>query len=365
MLLAFAVLLAAGIRAPAAERWRVQYFYDADASLLTITDFQFPTAVRGMAIGFLTEGKKIRPTGLVTSDGGETWKTIRVPDGALTLFLLDDSIGWVVSEKGDIWRTGEFGLNWRKLKRLSGVERVYFRNEKDGWAIGARKAVFETHDGGSEWTRVAAADQPKTTRDFTVYSWITFADPADGIIVGWSKAPRRTGEHPLPDWINPDERRREWPSVGISLSTRDGGKSWTASETSMFGQITRVRFGEGGRGLGLVEFADAFEWPAEVFRIDSKTGRSERVFRRKDRAATDIALGPRGWAYVAAIEPVGSLYPSPVPGKLKILRSDNFKAWTEIPVDYRAVGRRAFLAGPPGGPLWVATDTGMILKLVE
>jgi hypothetical protein len=34
-------------------------------------------------------------------------------------------------------------------------------------------------------------------------------------------------------------------------------------------------------------------------------------------------------------------------------------------VDYRAVGRRAILAAPDAANLWVATDTGMILKLVQ
>jgi hypothetical protein len=36
----------------------------------------------------------------------------------------------------------------------------------------------------------------------------------------------------------------------------------------------------------------------------------------------------------------------------------------ESPVDYRAVARRVMLA-ENGGRLWLATDTGMILNLVQ
>jgi hypothetical protein len=45
-----------------------------------------------------------------------------------------------------------------------------------------------------------------------------------------------------------------------------------------------------------------------------------------------------------------------------VLKSNNFKDWTPIPVDYRAVAKRVTLAGS-GGDLWLATDNGMILKL--
>jgi len=36
--------------------------------------------------------------------------------------------------------------------------------------------------------------------------------------------------------------------------------------------------------------------------------------------------------------------------------------WTEMSVDYRAVARRAMISGPDPQHVWVATDTGMILK---
>jgi hypothetical protein len=146
------------------------------------------------------------------------------------------------------------------------------------------------------------------------------------------------------------------------LETKDGGAHWNVAETSMFGQITSVSLAPDGRGLGLVEFFERFDYPSEVYRIEWRTGRTTRVFRRKDRAVTDLLLQPDGPAYLAAIEPPGTLLHSPIPGKLKILKSGNLDLWEEMPVDYRAIARRATLAAA-GPRMWVATDTGMILQL--
>jgi photosystem II stability/assembly factor-like uncharacterized protein len=242
--------------------------------------------------------------------------------------------------------------------------RVFFLDESHGWAIGSRKGAWETKNGGREWTNLEAAAQPKTTPEFTAYSCIDFANPRMGLITGYSKPPRRqVGRGSLPEWAAPESQPREWPSITIMLQTSDGGARWAMSESSMFGQITRVRLAPDGRGLGLIEFFGTFDWPAEVVGLDWHTGTSTRVFRRKNRVVTDVALPPQGPAYLVAVEPPGILFRSPIPGKLKLLQSDNLSEWKEMEVDYRAAARRAVLAAPDGTHVWVATDTGMILKL--
>jgi hypothetical protein len=125
----------------------------------------------------------------------------------------------------------------------------------------------------------------------------------------------------------------------------------------MFGRITKVLFRADGQGLGLIEFRAGFEYPSEVFRIDAKTGKSWRVFRRADCAVTDIALTPAG-AYLAAVEPRGGKRL----GKLKLLASQDLETWTEVEVDARATARRATLAVADAGHAWLATDTGLILR---
>jgi hypothetical protein len=100
-----------------------------------------------------------------------------------------------------------------------------------------------------------------------------------------------------------------------------------------------------------------------VFRIDWTTGKSQRVFREKGRLITDAALPPTGPAYLAGVEKMDKLSDSPVPGKLKVVKSDDWSNWQEMNVDYRATAHRALLSAVDDRNIWVATDTGMILKL--
>jgi len=108
---------------------------------------------------------------------------------------------------------------------------------------------------------------------------------------------------------------------------------------------------------------DSFEWPAEVYRIDLATGKSESVFKQKDRLVTDAAIFANGRTFLAAVEPPGKLRSAPIPGKVRMLESRDLKNWQEMPVDYRAVAQSLILAGPDPDHLWAATDTGMILHL--
>jgi hypothetical protein len=358
-------LLACLLALPAgAERWRVQYLYDEAKSNLVLNDLKFASPQRGVAVGFIEEGRKTRPTALVTADGGAHWSMVPTKEVGVSLFFLGESTGWMVTPKG-LWQTTEAGRNWRKLPNSpKGVLRVHFLDERHGFAIGMKKAVFETRDAGDHWTEVPAAAEPKANPEYSSYTWITFATPQAGIISGWSLPPRR-GDDQLPDWIEPDQaiRRSEVPHLSLTLETKDGGKTWRPSTTSMFGRITRIRFGPTGTGLGLVEFAQAFSWPAEVYRLNYLTGVNERVYREKTRAITDLWLTKSGTAYLAGVEVLGQLRTAGVPGKLKIMRSTDLAKWTEMDVDYRAVANRATLSVADDGNLWVATDTGIILKL--
>ena len=90
-----------------------------------------------------------------------------------------------------------------------------------------------------------------------------------------------------------------------------------------------------------------------------------RVFRERNRLITDLALPPTGPAYLAGIEKLDRLSDSPIPGKLKIYKSDDLDVWSEMDVDYRATAHRAMLSALDDRNIWVATDTGMILKLPE
>jgi hypothetical protein len=365
---ALPLLLAWGLlSAPcwSAERWRLQFFHDEDATTLTLRDLKFPTPQRGIAVGEIAEGRRVKPVALLTNDGGEHWNTVEIPEAARSLFFRSESLGWMVTASG-VWRTEEAGRNWKRLARLEGLVRVHFVSDQHGWAVGTLKAVYETRDGGLHWTPVPAAAEPTATREFTAYYSIDFLNEQVGLIAGSSRPPRRERQR-LPDWMEPEKsrNRKEWPSLSILLETRDGGQTWRFSGSSMFGVISQVRLAQDGRGLALIRFMEAFDWPAEVYLLDWRSGRSTRVFRHPERDVTDVALVSGGTAYLAAIEPASRIPQSPIPGKLKILKSIDWTNWQETEVDYRAVGRHVVLATAGEGHLWAATDTGMILKLAS
>ena len=361
------LLLVALASAQAAPRWELSYFYDKDRSTLNIVDLCFPSAERGVAVGTITDREEdLRGVALVTSDGGRTWSLAPLKDDVpRSLFFLNENRGWMVTSKG-LWQTEEAGRSWRKVESPKGVLRVHFLDESHGFAVGLRKSIWETKDGGKRWTRVAAADDPKTNADYTVYSNVVFVTKDAGIVTGWNRPPRRGDETDLPSWIDPERasRRVEWPNTSIILQTQDGGEKWTFSASSLFGRITRLRFDSTGRILALVEFAEAFSYPSEVYYWSWKGGKTSRVFREKERAVTDVFPAANGSAYLAATALQGRVN-LPVAGPLKLLKSDDLATWQEMEVDYRATARRATFASAEGKSLWVATDTGMILKLVE
>jgi hypothetical protein len=350
----------------AAERWRVQYMYDEQDSTLAIVDLKFPSATRGVAVGELTGRGMAAPVALVTGDGGKTWDLIKLKEGGQALFFLNENIGWMVTAKG-LWKTVESGRTWTKLRQgasARGITQIYFRDENNGWAIGQAKGFYSTADGGAHWTRVPVVDQVDATRERTVFTCIAFGYAQSGMVVGVS-TPQRRREPPFPVWMDPEAafRRAELPHLVIFIQTTDGGKTWDPSVLSMFGNPKKLSFGPDGRGLLLLQFLDSFTYPSEVLRLERAAGKSGRAFRREDRAVTDVAVPAGGPAYLASVEPPGKLPWSPVPGRVKLLKSTDMSNWTEMEVDYRAVARQVILAEAGADHVWAATDTGMILRL--
>ncbi len=366
LLLLSAAFVLTAAAPPYKERMVTKYFFDEEATSLTLTDFQFPSAKRGIASGYTQKGRdKPKPVMLLTSDAGEHWTFVPVKELASSIFFLDDGTGWMVGEKS-IWKTEESGRSWTKIpKTPQDIIRVWFISRDHGWAVAAQKQIFETVNGGETWTPLAAAALPKVNPDFTNYDVITFAENKYGIITGWNNPPRK-GD--LPSWMDPKKAhdRPQWPTATAFLQTLDAGKTWTESTASLFGHVTRISMGSTGDSLALLEFNDNFAYPSEVFLAGRRSqGKSERVFREANRFITDVLLTSNGGGYLGGVEAVGTVRNSPVPAKVKVLRSSDLKEWTEIPVDYRADAHRVMLASPDADNVWAATDTGMILKLVR
>jgi hypothetical protein len=330
------------------------------------------------------EGRKPQFTSLVTSDGGEHWAVTPLKEFPRSIFFLDESNGWMVTGES-LWFTQEAGRSWTRIsdqikpnKKLADaphgglILRVWFLDTQHGYAVGLQKSVFETHDGGRTWQPLAEAAAPTSNPAYSLYSHIAFADGRRGLIVGGYVPPRSAGksreerdeEGDLPDWMHPEStlHRRQQPRLTLEVDTLDGGVTWKSGTAPLLGSLVSARLA-GERGLLVFDYVDSFEWPAEVYLLDLKTGKSESVFKKKDRLVTDAAIFVGGSAFLAAVEPPGRLRSAPIPGKVRMLSSTNLKDWVEMPVDYRAVAGSLVLAGPDAEHLWAATDTGMILRL--
>ena len=205
-----------------------------------------------------------------SADAGKSWQFGETPETGLALLFLNAATGWMLSAQS-IWKTSDSGSTWESLPRpnpSSGLSRIYFRDEQTGWAIGANQGFWRTDDGGGAWARVEVRGDTHTSPAYTSYDWIAFANDRFGMVAGASIPPRSGSAG----------RAGELPHLTVFLDTRDGGATWTASTTSMFGRVTRVAFAPDGRGVGLIEFQRDFEFPSEVFSIDWKSGRSLNLF---------------------------------------------------------------------------------------
>jgi len=358
--------LAAAAAPALAQQWRMQYLYDEVKSGLTIYDIQFSSPSRGMAVGVVSQGRDEKYTALLTSDGGAHWQLSPLKELPLSLFLLNDSAGWLVTEKG-IWKTTNGGKDWGRMPKLpdkAEALRVYFADANHGWAACANRTVLATTNGGKDWAALPETPPPmRPSANYGAFTWIGFANPQAGIITGAADQSRPVR---LPDWLAPDAaiQERERPHPAATLQTHDGGKTWRSDRTSMLGDITRTRFAPGRRGVGLIEHSQGARYPSDVFEIGWPNGANNLIFHDEHFFVSDVWVTPGGAYYLAGIE-LASKLREIVPQKVKVLTSRDLKTWTPMAVDYRADANRVYLGGSGEDALWLATNTGMILKLTQ
>ena len=358
------LLISIQISIPAAERWKIQYSYTKTDSSLEIRDIQCPSPERCIAVGLVgyKDGHN-KGVVLLTADAGRNWSLADVHERPISLFFLNDSLGWMVTDRG-VWSTNESGRGWKKLEVLKkGMIRAHFLDPTHGFVIGYPKAIHQTADGGKTWAKLAAADTPATEAEDTVYECISFRGP-HGVITGRIGALREDQE---PAWVHPETSslRAQRRSTVVILETWDGGKTWKSSTPTAFGNITQARIAPDDSLMALFQYRDYFTVPSSVVKLNLASNTTRTLFSERDRAVTDFALLSGGAAILAAVEPPGNSNQVPIPGKLKMLKSNNLKLWMEMDVDYRAVAQHVMLAAPDARHIWAATDTGMILHLID
>jgi photosystem II stability/assembly factor-like uncharacterized protein len=359
--LRLAILFALTVVRPAtAQHWDVQFYHDELRTEMSIVDIQFPSASRGIAVGYRYENKqqygqfRTQPGkgfALVTADGGAHWQETPIKALPRSVFFLNDSVGWLVASDS-LWKTNESGREWQRVAKLKyDIERVYFLDESRGWAVGLA-AALQTSDGGKSWQPIRVSPQLPGNPRFTRFPWVTFLSAKNGVMIA--------NNDPLLALIRPE--RRETPHLNFVLETEDGGGLWKSESISMFGNFIRLKVSPRGKAIGLIEHAESFTVPSEVLGRDSLSTKLQVVFKDPKFFVSDVWVSPDGTYYIAGIALASRLH-SVIPQRVRVMKSRDLKNWTAIPVDYRAVANSVLLAGSDEDNLWLATNNGMILKL--
>ncbi len=340
------------------------FFYFKPDSRLILIDFAVGSDKRMWAAGGTVAEGRGKGALLSSFDGGVNWQQSELRFLPRSLFALDDSSLWCVSEKGELWFSAESGLEWKKLSKQDTALRVHFLNNQTGYLVGRRKTFMRTGDGGKTWRHVPEAAQVTGAAENFSYNWIHFWNGKIGLASGSAEPPVRNRRRAdLPDWMEPELAaiRSDKPHILVTLETMDSGATWRKQEVSGFGNVHRSVIGSDGTGLTLIKFNKSFAYGGELYafypKLDKKPG---MILRAKDLELQDILYIPGDGAYLACTERLG---PLPVPTKVHIKHSKDLQIWTEIPVDYRSIAQKITLGATPSGKVFAALDHGTILAL--
>jgi photosystem II stability/assembly factor-like uncharacterized protein len=231
---------------------------------------------------------------LCTEDGGKTWdERLGIKPGdrdVIEGFLValwgiqftNQSTGWAVGAKGQIFKTEDGGKNWKVVSRpfSSGV---YFIDSKTGWNIVRdyklnRDSLIRTDDGGNTWTVQKEFGAPVDIRFF-------FINHTTGWAVGQEIKEDRYKGHMIDNyfifhthdggktWVTQfkEPGKGKWGSSdafqdvcfinpdigwavgdnGLILHTKDGGKHWKRQNSGTKSNLWRVQFINAKRGWGI------------------------------------------------------------------------------------------------------------------
>ena len=135
--------------------------------------------------------------------------------------FLDADNGWLVTNEGSVYHTGDGSLTWELRKDGSKKEEpssngIFFINDKVGWAGDALGGgVNHTNDGGRTWTQQA---NPSTLHFIDT---IFFFNEKDGLLVGAASGQDAFGF--TIDGVFDD----------VIMRTTDGGETWATQRPAL------------------------------------------------------------------------------------------------------------------------------------
>ena len=354
----------AAVSADSGPTWQRSFFFDEAKSDFSVSDFACPSATFCIAVGAIEQNTGAPyPHAVITRDGGAHWSASKPAEFPVSLFFLNDTTGWMVTEHG-IWSTVDAAATWKKVQSGKAYFRVFFTDAQHGWLVGDKRQFEQTADGGAHWSAlpdvanaVAASPAP------IAFEYVHFSDPRHGVAIAEAGGRPDRG---LPVWMDPDSAQyRRAPEGGVcACQSSDGGHSWTCGSVGLYRKLITAAFPAANRGWLVFEPESPSKLFSEVIERNWSAWQSTTVWHLDGASILDLSAGADGLLAIAAVQIQGKLIDSPLPGKVRIFSGGDFASLREEPVDYRAVARRIMLANA-GSEWFAATDTGMILHRLK
>ncbi len=229
-----------------------------------------------------------------TTDGGVTWNLASVPGGTFVqrFFFRDPLNGWAVGTKENVIRTSDGGQTWQTLRgglnapiafdRV--LEDIFMADLNRGVAVGNSGLLYTTNDGGVNWTLRQSGSGERVHKIVATDAWHAWAAMESGEILKttdggnfWKRGRFYIGASPADATIAgiafPSEQngwaairgRMGSPNVPSILKTTDSGNSWqpvtnapahNAYALDTFDGQTIVSVGFDGGGAPIVRSTD-------------------------------------------------------------------------------------------------------------
>jgi photosystem II stability/assembly factor-like uncharacterized protein len=193
------------------EHWNLIKIPDADVNSRVVRAVFSPSG-RGWAFG--------EAGAVYKSSGDSNWVRLQSPTRHLLLggTFIDDYRGWIVGAGATIMQTSDGGETWHvsQLAAAPGVRfnATSFVGNRLGWAVGSRGNIYRTSNGGRTWQ----AQQSGVSVDLFD---VKFIDAMEGWAVG---------------------------AEGTAIYTVDGGLNWVTQPSGTTHPLERLFFADRAHG---------------------------------------------------------------------------------------------------------------------
>lgn len=323
----------------------------------------YPTGSVINGISFVSESTgwivSYRGEIFTTTDYGQTWELQEHNDGELRgISFITPEVGWACGENGQgiIWRTFNGGENWTGAVYGNQIlNAVDFYDEDYGTVVGNYGTIYRTNNGGDNWT-IQGISTTANLQD------VSFVSPAEGWICGYAGTLAYT--ETAGGFWNILSTPYSWNWTGVHflnssdgfvaggeliLKTEDGGDSWSvAANVSGCGGLQALEFN------GATAVAPGHEGAA----VSSNQGASWSW-----ETLPELPFGEDLWYMMCAdVTPLGRIYTAGT-GGLVYTRSPSGD-WTQVSKNHASEDLNA-ITNVGGTDVHACGDKGTILRSIN